>query len=469
MPNKKIRIVVEVDGKKYRADLNRVSKDTEKFAGKQKNAAAATSQLNGCLKTAVGLFAAYKLVGIIRDSTLFAARTETLGVVLGVVGRNIGLTRDEMLSYAEGVKEMDITTEASRTTVVRMAQANPDLAKSSELARDAAVVGNVNSSVALTRLIHGITTLQPKILRTIGISVTFEQEYARVAKQLDRTADSFTQVEKKNIALNAVLRESKTIAGALKSINLFAGTADPTVRDRTYANELQILQASQAAMTSSFQRAQKQPEIDQKKNQLQQALIDLGGPAGIREEMARLDDELEGHLKKRDEIIAKIKAAPREEPKPLSALESLLGVSNEDPRLVLNKQLANATQELAPLVGERERLWKKLEDIEFAGGSDGPGSTGGNCLPREHIALYRAVAVENDIAKGRRIMSALMPFMGILEQGGKLIQVIKYACELKGLPSGPVRKPLQSLSGQEKKEVEQVLATLEETLSGIDC
>jgi dihydrodipicolinate synthase/N-acetylneuraminate lyase len=31
----------------------------------------------------------------------------------------------------------------------------------------------------------------------------------------------------------------------------------------------------------------------------------------------------------------------------------------------------------------------------------------------------------------------------------------------KRLPSGPVRKPLQSLSGQEKKEVEQVLAAIE--------
>ena len=88
-------------------------------------------------------------------------------------------------------------------------------------------------------------------------------------------------------------------------------------------------------------------------------------------------------------------------------------------------------------------------------------------MPREHLALYRAVAVENDIAKGRHIMSALMPFMRILEQGGKLIQVIKYTCELRGLPSGPVRKPLQSLSGQEKKAVEQVLDSLEKTMSGI--
>ena len=40
-------------------------------------------------------------------------------------------------------------------------------------------------------------------------------------------------------------------------------------------------------------------------------------------------------------------------------------------------------------------------------------------MPKEHIALYEAVALENNIEKGRRIMSALMPFMGILEQSGK--------------------------------------------------
>ena len=103
----------------------------------------------------------------------------------------------------------------------------------------------------------------------------------------------------------------------------------------------------------------------------------------------------------------------------------------------------------------------------FAWGARGWVCAGGNCLPAEHIALYQAVAVENDIARGRRIMSALMPFMGILEQGGKLIQVIKHACALQGLPAGPVRKPLQPLSSQEQKELEQVLATLKSTMSGI--
>ncbi|HSH41657.1 MAG TPA: 4-hydroxy-tetrahydrodipicolinate synthase [Arenicellales bacterium] len=103
----------------------------------------------------------------------------------------------------------------------------------------------------------------------------------------------------------------------------------------------------------------------------------------------------------------------------------------------------------------------------FAWGARGWVAAGANCLPKEHDALYRAVALENDIVKGRRIMSALMPFMRILEQGGKLIQIVKYACELQGLPAGTVRRPLRPLFKSEKRELETVLRTLKYTMASI--
>ncbi|MCY3769361.1 MAG: dihydrodipicolinate synthase family protein [Gammaproteobacteria bacterium] len=103
----------------------------------------------------------------------------------------------------------------------------------------------------------------------------------------------------------------------------------------------------------------------------------------------------------------------------------------------------------------------------FAWGARGWVCAGGNCLPREHIALYEAVALENDIEKGRKIMSALMPFMDILEQGGKLIQTIKHACHLDGLPSGPVRRPLQGLDNDEKQQLEIVLKNLKSVMAAI--
>ncbi|NKB60594.1 MAG: dihydrodipicolinate synthase family protein [Gammaproteobacteria bacterium] len=103
----------------------------------------------------------------------------------------------------------------------------------------------------------------------------------------------------------------------------------------------------------------------------------------------------------------------------------------------------------------------------FAWGARGWVCAGGNCLPKEHVALYEAVALENDIVKGRRIMSALMPFMGILEQSGKFIQSIKHACRIEGLPTGPVRKPLQELNKQDKRELETVLKTLKSAMRKI--
>ncbi len=103
----------------------------------------------------------------------------------------------------------------------------------------------------------------------------------------------------------------------------------------------------------------------------------------------------------------------------------------------------------------------------FAWGARGWVCAGGNCLPAEHIALYEAVAVENNIEKGRRIMTALMPFMGILEQSGKLIQTVKYACQLAKLPAGPVRRPLGELNDQDKTEIEAVINALKVNMAAI--
>lgn len=89
---------------------------------------------------------------------------------------------------------------------------------------------------------------------------------------------------------------------------------------------------------------------------------------------------------------------------------------------------------------------------------------GSNFLPKEHIVLYRACAVENDFNKGRRIMSAMLPLMQVLEQGGKFVQAIKYGCEMMGLNAGPPRAPLRPLTKDDKRELEQVVHTLKKTI-----
>jgi 4-hydroxy-tetrahydrodipicolinate synthase len=85
---------------------------------------------------------------------------------------------------------------------------------------------------------------------------------------------------------------------------------------------------------------------------------------------------------------------------------------------------------------------------------------GSNFLPAEHLALYEACAVKGDFELGRRIMSAMLPLMRVLEQGGKFVQCVKYGCEVIGLRAGPPRPPLRPLNKDDKRQMNEVVATV---------
>ncbi len=92
---------------------------------------------------------------------------------------------------------------------------------------------------------------------------------------------------------------------------------------------------------------------------------------------------------------------------------------------------------------------------------------GSNFLPDEHIALYQACAVEGNFEKGRRLMSAMMPLMRVLEQGGKFVQCIKHGVTFSGIDTGPMRPPLKALNKDDKRELEQVIRVLKTTIATI--
>lgn len=92
---------------------------------------------------------------------------------------------------------------------------------------------------------------------------------------------------------------------------------------------------------------------------------------------------------------------------------------------------------------------------------------GSNFLPAEHVALYEACVLQGDFAKGRRIMSAMMPLMRVLEQGGKFIQTIKHGVTMNGIDTGPMRAPLRGLNKDDKRQLEQVVRVLKSTIANI--
>ena len=103
----------------------------------------------------------------------------------------------------------------------------------------------------------------------------------------------------------------------------------------------------------------------------------------------------------------------------------------------------------------------------FAWGARSWVCAGSNFAPEAHIALYRACAVEGDFSKGRAIMSAMMPLMRVLEQGGKFVQSIKHGLSTRGIDAGPPRKPLQPLNKDDKRELEEVIRTMNTAIAAI--
>jgi len=102
----------------------------------------------------------------------------------------------------------------------------------------------------------------------------------------------------------------------------------------------------------------------------------------------------------------------------------------------------------------------------FAWGARSWVCAGSNFIPREHVALYEACVIEKDFAKGRRIMSAMLPLMDFLE-GGKFVQSIKFGCQLAGLRPGGVRAPLQGLDEAEQEQLKKVVSELKAEVAGI--
>ncbi len=104
----------------------------------------------------------------------------------------------------------------------------------------------------------------------------------------------------------------------------------------------------------------------------------------------------------------------------------------------------------------------------FAWGARSWVCAGSNFAPEAHIALYRACAMEGDFTKGRAIMSAMLPMLSVLEQGGKFVQCIKHGLTLRGIDCGPPRRPLQPLNKDDKREFAEVIRTMDTAIAAIE-
>jgi len=164
----------------------------------------------------MGMQAAASLQNFIKQSIQLTARVGSLGVALGVVGRNMGYTDEQLAQFEKDVKSMGITTRAARQSLLQMAQADLDLARAADIARvaqNAAGIAGVNSSEAFNRIVVAVQRLSPIMLRMLGITVNLQEAYKKFAAENNTTTKALSYQQKQQITLNAVMAAGEGIAG----------------------------------------------------------------------------------------------------------------------------------------------------------------------------------------------------------------------------------------------------------------
>lgn len=196
--------------------VRQADRDLDDFSSTATKTSKKVDLLTSALKLMASAFAALKLVKLIEETALLNARFETMGVVMNVAGNNAGYTSAQMSELEKELQKTGISMIKARENLTSLATANIDLSKATKLARaaqDLAVVGNVNSSEAFSRLTQGIKSGEVEVLRTLGLNVNFENSYKKLASQLGITSDRLTEQQKVQARTNATLEAASRYTG----------------------------------------------------------------------------------------------------------------------------------------------------------------------------------------------------------------------------------------------------------------
>ena len=150
------------------------------------------------------------------DTALYAARSETLGVALDVVARNMGVSSQLISVQERELRRMGLTLHATRTILARFAATGLPVERIRELVglgRDLAVVMGGNTSEAVIRLTRAIVNQEVEILRTAGLNIKFETGHKRLAKQLGTTTDKLTDLQRATANFNIVVEQGRSFVG----------------------------------------------------------------------------------------------------------------------------------------------------------------------------------------------------------------------------------------------------------------
>jgi len=113
--------------------------------------------------------------------------------------------------------------------------------------------------------------------------------------------------------------------------------------------------------------------------------------------------------------------------------------------------------------GDKINIFSGVDDLLFQAfllGCTGCVSGGANVVPGVVKKLYNLIVKKNDIKAARELWYKYVPLAALFEAPKVWLSNIKAACEIVGSPVGPPRRPLLSVSEEEKQKLGNLLGNI---------
>ncbi|NIM44382.1 MAG: 4-hydroxy-tetrahydrodipicolinate synthase [Nitrososphaeria archaeon] len=136
----------------------------------------------------------------------------------------------------------------------------------------------------------------------------------------------------------------------------------------------------------------------------------------------------------------------------LAELENVVGIKDSSGNM---GQLA----QIIKSVGDKISVFTGCDDLLFPCfmmGAVGAIIALGNIAPSEAVAIYNAVQ-DGEIDEARRVYYQILPIARAIGAAHNFPAQVKEALEMLARPVGPTKKPIASLTAEERKEIKEAL------------
>lgn len=157
-----------------------------------------------------------QVISSINDLAVAGAQFDRLEAGASSLGRQYGMTSQDIINAVDKItqgtlSQNSILQQANQAMLLGVAHSEEELTTLAAIAADRGRKMGISMEKAFSSIVLGVGRLSPLILDNLGIILDADVTYAKYAKTIGKTADSLTDMEKRQALLNRLKDEMKSV------------------------------------------------------------------------------------------------------------------------------------------------------------------------------------------------------------------------------------------------------------------